>query len=145
MKRYRSKVKGPLPVALKSGVISVASKGYFNVKEEDYLSPDLLTKVRTGKLVLKEEKVVIESPDEKKEDESAKTSNEPVSDGDKKGNDSLTKSSEVVESKGTDEAILEDGNDSKEKSDSANEDKTGQGSDVKKGKGRRRNKKGITG
>jgi hypothetical protein len=114
MKRYRSKVKGPLPVGLKSGSISVASKGYFNVDGDDLTSPDLLTKLRTKKIELIEEVVTVEvaddppSPPETQVDPGElsvpEDAPEPSPDddgdvvGDEKDDDSLTSSSEMVES-----------------------------------------------
>lgn len=59
MKKYRNVNKGPLPVGLKSGSISVASRGYFSVDGEDLSSSDLLKKIRTGQVILIEETVVI--------------------------------------------------------------------------------------
>ena len=149
MKKYRNKVKGPVPVGLKSGSISVPSKGYFNVDGDDLNSPDLLTKIRTGKVKYVEEVIVTIIPDEgdanKKEEKVSKET--PVTEAsgsvsgdvkkDEKVADSLTSSPEMVESKET------------EKNENAENTSTddGESTDVDKSKhGRRRkNKKGITG
>ena len=46
MKKFRSKEKGPLPIGLRSGSISVASRGYFLVDDDDLQSPDLLKRIK---------------------------------------------------------------------------------------------------
>lgn len=119
MKKYRNKVKGPLSIGLKTGSISVAYKGYFEVDGEDMISPDLLTKEREGKIELIEQisdrgiKPEIESAIEVSAEklymdvinvrklESVDTETVEAKE-DKKDNDSLTNRPEMVEMKDED-------------------------------------------
>lgn len=152
MKRYRSKRKGPLPVGLKSGSISVASKGYFNVDGDDLTSPDLLTKIRKGLVELIEETVVVDTgedpappPEEAPEppgDTAPGTPQEEGEDvtGDEKDDDSLTSSSEMVESE--DE---ETGSDDAESADGPEKPKQKQKKRKARGGKARNTKKGISG
>lgn len=110
MKKYRSRLKGPLPVGLRSGSISVASKGYFTVEGDDESSPDLLTKVRHGTVELIEESVTVLVPSEPPPPPEPEVEPEPIPVieplpedqqdviQDEKDDDSLTSSSEMVES-----------------------------------------------
>ena len=129
MKRYRSRKLGPLPIRLKSGSISVASKGYFKVEDDDLLSPDLLTKKRTqfieevdenGRRIVPDE-AKKEPVEESKAESKAESEDEPEPEEDssvddteqKKDDDSLTSSSEMVESEeeetDTDDAQITEG------------------------------------
>jgi len=158
MRKFRSKEKGPLPIELRSGPISVASKGYFEVSEDDVQSPDLLKKVGQRLVEPVEEKAVMVAPEEpvkvipvelepevapvveQQEEvlEEAETADpeEPVdvTDGEKH-DDSLTTSSEMVESEndetGSGDAVPAGGK------------KPRKGS--RSGGNRRHKKKGITG
>jgi len=110
MKRYRSKKVGPLPIRLNSGSISVASKGYFRVEDDDLLSPDLLTKKRMflieevdengRRIVPGEAKAKTKAKPKKQSSDDPEVPIVPTTDvsEDEKDDDSLTSSSEMVES-----------------------------------------------